>query len=68
MLSEIGDTLPQYREILRVSPADVSKSFRESLIRLYTDVFDFFTAVARVFTQKPGSESRFLSNMLLQQR
>ncbi|KAH7146235.1 hypothetical protein EDB81DRAFT_934139 [Dactylonectria macrodidyma] len=58
MLSEIGDKLPLYQEILRVSPADVSESFRDSLVRLYADVFDFFTAVARVFTQKPGAPRR----------
>ncbi|RSL87483.1 hypothetical protein CDV31_016241 [Fusarium ambrosium] len=58
MLSEIGDMLPRYRDILQLSPACVSDSFRESLIRLYADVFDFFTAVARVFTQKRGTPRR----------
>jgi hypothetical protein len=48
--------LPHYANILDTAKVHVSEAFRTSLTGLYRDLFGFFQAVARVFTQKNGSE------------
>lgn len=55
LLFEIGEMLPTYDEILRLSPSHISEPFRRSLTHLYVDMLEFFSAVARIFTQKGGS-------------
>jgi len=55
ILDQIGRTLPRYKEIRDLAAKDMSVQLRSSLIDLYTDLFEFFTSVACVFTQKSGS-------------
>jgi hypothetical protein len=56
ILEYLGDLLPHYAEIMEIGKHHVSERFRVSLRNLYLDLFDFFKAVARVFTQKGGSK------------
>jgi len=55
ILDQIGRTLPHYKEIRDLAPKDMSIRLRSSLIDLYRDLFEFFTSVACIFTQKSGS-------------
>lgn len=42
--------------MLTLASGDLSTRFRSSLVAFYRDLFEFFTSVACVFTQKDGSE------------
>lgn len=55
ILEQLSDNLPQYKELVLLLPGSVTEKFRHSLKRLYYDLFEFFRATARVFTQKDGS-------------
>jgi len=55
MLEQLSAVIPQYSEILHLVPGTSSKTFENSLRSFYMDLFDFFKAVARVFSNKKGS-------------
>jgi hypothetical protein len=57
ILDQAGRALLRYKEIITIAPDDISARFRSSLVDHYRDLFEFFTSVACIFTQKSGSKS-----------
>jgi hypothetical protein len=57
ILEQLSEKLPHYNELVLLAPRDISVNFRHSITRLYCDLFEFFKATARVFTQKDGSKA-----------
>ncbi|KAH6679199.1 hypothetical protein B0J14DRAFT_649592 [Halenospora varia] len=58
ILERLCTVLPNYNDIAGIIKDKVSGRFQESLRNLYLDVFEFFRAIARLFTQKDGSLKR----------
>jgi hypothetical protein len=59
-VEKLAVILPQYEEVLGSIGSlknTASQRLRNSLVRFYVDLFDFFQAVARVFSKQDGSES-----------
>ncbi|KAJ3535001.1 hypothetical protein NM208_g7314 [Fusarium decemcellulare] len=60
-LGYLSDVIPRFHEVYASlngdsgSPAKFSPRLPEALVRFYQCLFDFFHAVARVFTKKDGS-------------
>ena len=55
-LSQLAATIPAYEEILQYDMTATSDRFKSSLCEFYVDLFEFFQAISRVFTQKSGSK------------
>lgn len=57
-MEQLGIRMPRYQELYNTfasSPGAISRQLQLSLIRVYVHIFEFFTAVARVFSKKCGS-------------
>ena len=53
-MEKLGQKLPRYEDILDTVPSKITERFRASLRNVYVDLFEFFAAVARVFSQRNG--------------
>ncbi|KAH6970626.1 hypothetical protein BKA56DRAFT_596676 [Ilyonectria sp. MPI-CAGE-AT-0026] len=58
VLMKLGQKFPRYEEILKCSPQNITQGFQHSLKKFYRDLFEFFTAVAKVFRRKNGELRR----------
>jgi len=57
-IEEISARMPRYQELYDTfasSPGAISPALRTSMLRVYGHIFDFYTAVARVFSKQCGS-------------
>jgi archaellum biogenesis protein FlaJ (TadC family) len=50
-----GEKLPRFEKIDKLAKNNFSDMFRDTLKTIYIDLFELFTAIARIFTKADGS-------------
>jgi hypothetical protein len=64
LLEVYGEKLPRFEKIDKLAKNNFSDMFRDTLKTIYIDLFELFTAIARIFTKADGCKLSLLVSFI----